>query len=207
MKFALLILAMTLPAISNAGSAEYYKLDGWSGEYPMGFQIIRDVDVTKVADPENPMLVGSCTLKKDVVIHPWAKKTVSEFVQLSAVNHYIALKDYEVEVYDEPNLKIAANQEILQLSYLGEGYCRFSVNGKEFDDSCMDIEGGNTAGDERARQISASPFGEKAFFKTTCADGTEGWIDAESLQAYMYGDSSDSVKPAEIIDYGTVLEP
>lgn len=200
----LMLLATTLVCASAFAStiqnAEYYVLDTWMGEYPMGFQISKDVKVPSVDSVNNPMVVGSCTLKAKTVIHPWAKKTKADFASLTGIAKYQATKNFELTKSQQETIQVKVGDVITELSYLAEGNCLMNVNGVQFDDACMDPKAG------LVKQISASPFPTREFFKTTCKEGNSAWIAADSLRS-LSDDSNSGVTAAEILEYGKVKEP
>lgn len=184
----------------SVASADYYHFAGWRGEYPMGFELLKEVQVSTVASPVNPVEGAKCTLKKNSVIHPWAEKTRSEFVTLSPLSLYVAKKDFQIgEGGGAKSTKVAAGETITELTYLSEGFCLYSFKGKEIENTCLQYV-------KEAKLKSVSPFKAREFFKTACADGKSRWVDAEHLQELVQS-KSPSVKEAEVLDYGKVKEP
>lgn len=201
MALALFVFAGNVYADSTTKFAEYYTIDGWPGEYPTGYELVTDVEVPGLSSPDNPVPVGICTLKKKSVIHPWAKKTKSEFASLQGVGRFVAKKDFELWISTDDSISVKAGDEVLQLAYLSEGICLMSVNGQLGEDGCLGEE------DERATLVSMSAFGSQAYFKTSCKEGYEAWVNEERLSELVGDDEPVMVKYAEIIDFGEVREP
>lgn len=190
-------------AMASALNAPFYTLEDWIGEYPEGYEIIADTEVSAIETPLNPApLEQACTLKAKSVIHPWAQKTKSEFITLTPVNTYTAIKEFKVELEGGNTLTVPMGAEVLELSYLSEGYCLNEYNGQEYSDECF----GPAGEDDRATPKSTSPFQYRAFFKTMCAEGHEAWVDAKDLED-LTEQEEPTVKAAEIEDYGKVKEP
>jgi len=202
MKYLILIAIFSSNAFAQGDirSAEYYQLDGWPSEYPDGFQILSDMKVGTVVSPHNPSPSRECTLKKDIVIHPWAQKTKSEFAYLSPVSRYKAKRNFTLHKDEHTTIRVKKGDEVIQLSYLAEGFCRMSVNGEVGEESCLADQ------DKRAQLISTSAFGAKSYFKTACAEGFSGWVDALILSLQVE-DNGGPVKSAVIVDFGEVEEP
>lgn len=203
MKKLILIGAALASMAAFAGSiktAEYYVLNTWTGEYPAGYRVWKTVKVPAVRTPEDPADAGSCTLKPGMVIHPWAQKTKSEFVTLSGVTKFKAVKSFELFPAQGPKIQIQAGDMITELTYLAEGQCLLSVNGVEFDEICLDPSNGNVV------EAQKSPFRVREFFKTTCKDGQSAWIDAEKMKT-LVEDRDSGVIQAEVLEYGKVKEP
>jgi hypothetical protein len=207
-----LVMAVVPISLANAenaqtATAEYYELDTWIGEYPNGYELYSDVSVATVTSPSNAKPGPDCVLKAGSVIHPWAQKTQSEFLSQSPVTRLVAKKDFELTEFVNQNgatnihqLKIKKGTKFKELTYLAEGSCRFDVNGKIVETTCIG------EGDDRASIESKSPFQSRELFKTRCADGTRAWIEANRLQSLTEEDPP-SVGRAEITDFGTVKEP
>lgn len=203
MKLTILALGLFIGFSASAEEthlAEYFQVDTWLGEYPTGYQLMDNVEVRTVQSPTNPAANGTCTLKKNTVIHPWAQKTQSEFVTLSGVSVWTAAKDLTLG-YEEDAIEVKAGTKMKQLSYLSEGICVIQVGDQVLDDTCFDVEEG------RANIVSQSPFSDREFFKTTCAEGHEAWMTSSVLSELVSDEADATVKYAEIEDYGTVKEP
>lgn len=201
MVLALLAFAGSVYAEVNTKFAEYYTVDYWPGEYPTGYELVSDVEVVGLRSPDNPIPVGICTLKKKSVIHPWAKKTKSEFASIQGVGRFIANKDFEVWKSMEEKILVKAGEEVLQLGYLSEGICLMSVRGELVEDGCLSEQ------DERATVTFMSPIRIQSYFRTSCKEGYEAWISEDSLSDLVGEDEPVMVKYAEIIDFGEVREP
>lgn len=184
----------------NIGFAEYYMTDFWPGEYPTGYKIMTDLEVVAVASPDNPAPRGLCTLKKNTVIHPWAKKTKTEFASLQGVQRFVAKKDIELWKTMEDFIVVKAGTEIVQLAYLSEGICLMSANGELAEDGCLSED------DERATLVRTSPLIFEAYFKTACKEGYSAWVNEKELSQLVEEDSEE-VQYAEITEYGEVSEP
>lgn len=196
----LLVFAGSVFATPNTKFAEYYVTDFWPGEYPTGYQIMADMEVIAVASPDNPTPRGTCTLKKNAVIHPWAKKTKSEFASLQGVQRFVAKKDIELWKSMDEFITVKAGEQIVQLAYLSEGICLMSANGQLAEEGCL------SENDERATLLGTSALTFEAYFKTACKEGYSAWVNEKEL-SQLVEEKSEWVQYAEITDYGEVKEP
>lgn len=206
--FCLAIVSLTSWTASANSSAvktsEYYRSNRLLGEFPNGFLLLDDFAVSTIIDPEKPLPSEECTLKKNMVIHPWAKKTKSEFVTLSPVSRWRATRIIEISTDDNKALKVKAGQEIVQLHYVSEGFCRLEVGGKLGYDTCF---GSTVSDDDRAKLLSFSAFPESEFSKVSCAEGGKKWISLKALSDSMTIYEDAPLKRANIQDFGIVEEP
>ncbi len=207
---ALVILGLAVFGLSSQAkiqTAEYYLLEGLAGEYPSGYELTQDVEVYTVESPANPYASGVCTLKKGSVIHPWAKKTLTEFVSLHPVTRYTALKDSELvldwdEEKGEPIVQPIKNGElVIELAYLSEGQCRVQVGDTVGEQTCVEID------PSLGEVLSKSPFAYQEYFKTQCKDGRSAWMDLKRLTELVDEKGEWGVKYAEVEDWGSVKEP
>ncbi len=87
----LLGMSAAVPAI--AYDASWYKANGWSGEYPYGFTMAKDVTVTirESLDPNAPKTI-SCQLKKGANYHQWNRKRIQsdqlDFISFTKIQTY-----------------------------------------------------------------------------------------------------------------------
>jgi hypothetical protein len=117
------------------------------------------------------------------------------------VDRYLALADFELFIDFNQSLKVKIGDEIAQLAYLSEGICLMSVNGTLAEDGCLSAE------DKRVNMLLASPLTYSTYFKTTCKEGHQVWVNSRTLEDSVTETGEYGVKHAEILDYGTVREP
>lgn len=175
--------------------APFYLSDGWAGEYPDGYELLEDIFVVGYEDINILGPTQNCNLSKGTVIHPWAKKTQSEFATFNPVMEYVTTQNYSVS-YD-PEIPLTPGESIFQLAYLSEGVCTLYVRNKVVLGDCLD-EYFN-----EVQLVAASSYKLRKMFRTQCTEGYSLWIDEDELRPYL----NNGVKYAELTGFDEVLEP
>jgi hypothetical protein len=186
---------------ANAYDAAWYKADGWSGEYPYGFTMAKDVTIKirEALDPDTPTTI-SCDLKKGATYHQWnadrVKSDQLEFVSFTKIATYEVKSDFRGEVTRESDgsnvsLMLKKGDRWFFLSYLAEGYFRFSVNNTVYTGEQVLIG--------KSTEISPTKNGQHTYdewLKLKCANGAVGWIFVKDIK------NASGFSEANIPDYG-----
>src|ERR1700730_8502363 len=132
----LLGMSAAVPAI--AYDASWYKANGWSGEYPYGFTMAKDVTVTirESLDPNAPKTI-SCQLKKGANYHQWNRKRVEsdqlEFISFTKIQTYEIKLSFKADVTrgsdgGKATINFKKGDRWFFLVYFGEGSFLFRFN-------------------------------------------------------------------------------
>ena len=203
----LLSVSAAVPAF--AYDASWYKANGWSGEYPYGFTMLKDVTVQirENLDPTASKTI-SCQLKKGATYHEWNTKRVKsdelKFVSFTKIATYEVKSSFSTNVTRDPDgRKVTINfkkgDRWFFLVYLAEGIFRFRFN--------HTIYNGDQDLFEKSIQISSTKNDRRTYeewLKLKCANGAAGWIFVKEIKndpgfseadASEYGKASDQFKP------------
>ena len=168
------------PAVKYDGS--WYKTNGWSGEYPDGFTIARNI-TTKIRgtlDVDAPKSI-SCLLRKGATYHPWNKKRIVsdrlEFASFTKIETYELDASFTIELRrqsngDDTTIQFKKGDRWLYLAGLAEE--RFLIKFNE----AMYIAGQELY--EKSTKVDAPVNGDESTYdewlKLRCANGAVGWI-------------------------------
>ena len=168
------------PAGKYDGS--WYKANRWSGEYPDGFTMARNVTtmIRGSLDVDAPKSV-SCVLRKGATYHPWNKKRVVsdrlEFVSFTKIETYDLDASFTVELRrqldgDDITIQFKKGDQWLYLAGLAEG--TFLI---KFNDTIY-VAGQDLY--EKSTKVGTSVNGDESTYdewlKLRCANGALGWI-------------------------------
>jgi hypothetical protein len=199
-------------SVTHAGSVESMMIDDtwvkvyvaelWPGEYPM--PVIKVVNDSKVKGrkyvlSQTPTL--DCELQTGQVYHPWARKLRTEYTSIATVTPLKALIDQTLVVfgydsdggYIESTIDIQKDETINYLTYLGEGYCMYEMDGIEFEHGCF---GEGSAFEERAPEIGFTA----QYFLALCKNGSRVWIEPKDALA------APGVEVGDIAGFGEIVE-
>jgi hypothetical protein len=196
----LLAVGFAGPAFSY--DATWYKVKGWSGEYPHGFTMAANVTINVRASLslDAPKSI-SCDLKKGSTYHPWNKKRVLsdrlEFVSFTKVERYELKESVTVDVERQSDrrnttIEFKKGDRWSYLFYIAEG--TFLIN---FGDTIY-VAGQDLY--ERSTEVEPpvnrdqSAYDEWLYLK--CANGTFGWIFFNEIE------NAPGFSKANIIEYG-----
>jgi len=195
----LLGVSAAVPAF--AYDASWYKANGWSGEYPYGFTMAKDVTVKirENLDPNAPKTI-SCDLKKGATYHAWNSKRFKsdqlEFISFTKIETYELKSSFRANVTRgsdgrKATINFKKGNRWFFLVYLAEGYFQFRFNNTVYE------------GDQellaKSTQISSTKDDQRTYeewLKLKCANGTVGWIFVEEVR-----DAPDFSEP-NITEYG-----
>jgi hypothetical protein len=184
-RFALalmLVLIAAAHAPARAYDSSWHKATGWSGEYPNGFTIARDltIDIRAMPDPDAPKSVA-CRLKKGATYHQWNSKRVAadhlEFISFTKIRTYRITDKLTVRLERQADGRQAAvtfrkGDTWSFLAALAEGSFLMKFNGEVYvagqDMFARSTEVAKPGGD------GESDYDE--WLGLRCANGAVGWI-------------------------------
>jgi len=168
------------PAAKYDGS--WYKTNEWSGEYPDGFTMARNI-TTKIRgslDVDAPKSI-SCVLRKGATYHPWNKKRVVsdrlEFASFTKIETYELDASFTIELRrqsngDDTTIQFKKGDQWLYLVGLVEGTFLISFN------ETIYIAGQELY--EKSTKVDSPVNGDESTYdewlKLRCANGAVGWI-------------------------------
>jgi len=199
----LFVLSAATPA--KAYDALWYKSDGWSGEYPYGFTMAKDITILirETLDPDAPKTI-SCDLKRGATYHQWNSNRVKsdqlEFVSLTRIKTYEVKSDFRDELTRKSDgstisMTFKKGDRWFFLKYLGEGAFVLKFKNDVY------VNGGGLFG--KSTEISPTNGDQDTYnewLKLKCANSIVGWIfvkDIKSVPGFAeanipeYGEASD----------------
>lgn len=170
MKLTILFAALfVLPAMASSYDSSWYKADGWSGEYPNGFSVIKKNVVVKgreSVDLNAPASI-SCGLPIKAVFHPWNAKRKAAFVSMSKIVLLTVKEDFVFES-DETKIDLKKGDVIEYLVYGAEGWFTVRINGKEY--------GADQSLFEKVEEVAEGAFHQDEWIQVPCKSGKKAWL-------------------------------
>lgn len=211
MRFACLVLPLAgfvlaagpAPAQSISPYDEsWYRAPFWSGEYPSGFTVLKDVTlgIRPVLDPAAAPSV-SCLLREGATYHMWNFPRVAadalSFVSFTKIDELEVTVAYDAVLHAEPDgaavsVHFAPGSRWRELVYYGEGAY------------LMEYEGALYSGDQGLVEVSRSLLGDSGYdewLRVNCANNQWGWILMRDLVK-----DQESFDSPNIVDYGVAAD-
>jgi hypothetical protein len=199
----LFVLTAAVPA--KAYDASWYKSDGWSGEYPYGFTMAKDMTILirESLDPDAPKAI-SCDLKKGATYDQWNSNRVKsnqlEFVSLTKIKTYEVKSDFRDKLTRESdsstvNMIFKKGDRWFFLKYLGEGAFVLKYKNEIY------VNGGRLF--EKSTEISPPKSDQETYdewLKLKCANSVVGWIFVKDIK------NVPGFSEANIAEYGEASE-
>ncbi|MEO6014304.1 MAG: hypothetical protein ABIQ30_12085 [Devosia sp.] len=179
-----IVIAMALaatPALAQAVEAygdEWYRGTFWSGEYPGGFTVLKDVTV-KLRPELSPKAQKTidCPLPAKATYQPWNMERVNaqglEFVSFTKIDAMKVDKAYEATLYyeidgTEKKVKFKPGDKWNYFAYYGEGAF------------LMEYDGAQYTGDQGLEEVSTSTTpddsGYEEWLRINCSNNMWGWL-------------------------------
>ena len=174
-------LALTAaPAFAQSVEAydqSWYRATFWTGEYPAGFTVLKDVTVElrPRLDPKADKTVA-CDLPAKATYQAWNAARVDEqgltFVSFTKIAEYKLTKDYEATLYrsddgTEQQVSFEAGDSWRYLTYYAEGAFLLEYEGVRYD------------GDQSLFEVSeeiGSNEGYDEWLRINCPNNQWGWL-------------------------------
>lgn len=197
----LLISACTEETTAKTPSAydvNWYVSDGWPGEYPQGFTILKEGVVLKGrAEMDKALPAGiDCPVPQRANYNQWNHERVKiddlHFVSASmkftvTVNEDVSVAAVNDEADETLNLK--KGETLTYLTYIAEGFALMSYKGVDYQINEADF-------DNKASFGSTENVEDDLWADIPCADGQRGWVLFAELQ------NVDGVGETEHTEYG-----
>lgn len=169
--------AATAPAAPPAYDDSWYRTDGWSGEYPDGFSVLKDITVKlrPVLSPSAERTID-CALPTKATYHPWNSARVAEqnldFVAFTRVQDWEITTAYDALFYSdvdgsEYTVHFAPGDRWRYLAYYAEGTFAMEFQGKPYtgDQGLIDA----------SKQIGTTE-GYEEWMRIDCPNNMWGWL-------------------------------
>jgi hypothetical protein len=166
------------PALAQSTYDEsWYRAPFWSGEYPNGFSVLKDVTVElrPALDPKADKTIA-CDLPAKATYQMWNNARVEDqglhFVSFTKIEEYRITKDYTASLYDPSqgmNVDIALKPGDIwrDLAYYGEGAFLMEFDGVRYD------------GDQSLYDVSEAVKDEDGYeewLRINCSNNQWGWL-------------------------------
>ena len=181
---------------TSAESANIYEAPFWTGEYPQGWQITKDLTLKGRNDSNQKQAANvECQLKKGTVLHNWAicdKNPKMKFMTRNVIVKYRVIKPFDIfpnppetdndegdddgePVQPIKPVKVAKAEIIEQLTHLSEGFIRYRrVKTGEIFDAFLPDDSLNIFPNQEEKP-------EEAWLQVECENSVSVWFMMDDL--------------------------
>lgn len=167
-------IAQSVPAYDEA----WHRGSFWSGEYPGGFTVLKDVTVQlrPALDPQAEKSIA-CDLPAKATYQAWNAKRVTEqglaFVSFTEIDEMKVTTDYEAVLYreddySEVSVAFAPGDQWRYLAYFAEGTFLMEHEGVRYsgDQSLVDV----------SEAVRPGERGYDEWLRINCPNNQWGWL-------------------------------
>lgn len=130
-----LLIALSLVSVQAFGyDNTYYRANGWSGEYPNGFSVVKEGVTVPARTDMDPRISATfeCGVSYKGTYHQWNQNRIAEYVTMSKIVPMTTTKVVYLEDENGKKVKVRKGRTIEYLVYGAEGYFTVRYKGKEY---------------------------------------------------------------------------